>query len=231
MQPSQALLDRAYAAFATLAEVELQQVTGSSCKVGCRARLPRLVRKSFGKQGPANKFDPVGEARQFKWLKGRALELEALLASRESAWRSRLAVLGAIVAKNPPSWLEGAGRAGEWHKWLCVCMHSVTCIPESAEPALPADFVLELARLASDCDRAVPHDSSTRAKEWADWARASVEGSAGRGHKFTKVPQAWVPSTEVVPPGGASATPAALLEGKRRLWSDLWTAGGGEHRF
>ena len=67
-----------------------------------------------------------------------------------------------------------------------------------------------------------------RAKKWADRARASVEGSAGRGHKFTKVPQAWAPSTEVVPPGGTSATPAALLEGQRRLWSDLWTAGGGE---
>ena len=161
VQPSQALLDGADAAFATLAEAELQQATGSSCKVGCRAILPRLVRKSFRNQGVAKKLDPVGEARKLKWLKGRAPELEALPASRESGWRSKLAVLGAIVAKNPPSWLDGAGRAGEWHKWLRVCMHAVICIPESAEPALLAEFVLELARLASDCDRAVSHDNST----------------------------------------------------------------------
>ena len=155
VQPSQALLDGAYAAFAILAEAELQQVIGSSCKVGCRARPPRLIRKSFRNQGLAKKLDPVGEARQPKWLKGRALE--ALLASREPGWIARLIVLRAIVANNPP-WLDGVGRADELHKWLCVCMRSVICIPESAEPALPAD-VLELARLASDCDRAVSHDN------------------------------------------------------------------------
>ena len=53
-----------------------------------------------------------------------------------------------------------------------------------------------------------------------------MEGFAGRGHRFTKVPQAWVPSTEEVPPGKTSANLAALLEGQRKLWSDLWIAGG-----
>ena len=67
-----------------------------------------------------------------------------------------------------------------------------------------------------------------RAKAWADWAKASVEGSAGKGHKFTKVPVAWVPTTEEAHSGRPSATLAALLEGQRKLWSDLWIAGGGE---
>ena len=70
VQPSQALLDGAYAACATLAETELRQVTGSSSRIGCRARPPRLIRKSFKDQGLAKKLDPVGEARQLKWLKG-----------------------------------------------------------------------------------------------------------------------------------------------------------------
>ena len=39
-----------------------------------------------------------------------------------------------------------------------------------------------------------------------------MEGSAGKGHRFTKVPIAWVPTTEVIPTGKPSATPAALLD-------------------
>ena len=69
-------------------------------------------------------------------------------------------MLGAIVANNLPSWLDGAGRGGKW-QWLSGCMRSVACIPEGAEPALPADFVTELAQLASECDRAVSHDNSS----------------------------------------------------------------------
>eukprot|EP00972_Heterocapsa_arctica_P010328 1517898-Heterocapsa_arctica.AAC.1 len=40
-------------------------------------------------------------------------------------------------------------------------------------------------------------DRSTRAKQWSSWAKTSLEGSAGKAHKFPREPAEWRPSLDM----------------------------------
>eukprot|EP00972_Heterocapsa_arctica_P023652 3485384-Heterocapsa_arctica.AAC.1 len=75
------LLDKAYCTWARLAEIELQGVTGCDIRLGHRASKPVLVRKTFKNKSPAFQWGAKGNARSLEWLKGRALEVEGLIAS------------------------------------------------------------------------------------------------------------------------------------------------------
>eukprot|EP00972_Heterocapsa_arctica_P096772 14277728-Heterocapsa_arctica.AAC.1 len=74
------LLDKAYATWARLAEIELQGVTGCDISLGYRSSKPVLVRKTFKNKGPAFQWDAKGNARSLEWLKGRNLEVEGRIA-------------------------------------------------------------------------------------------------------------------------------------------------------
>eukprot|EP00972_Heterocapsa_arctica_P042601 6278358-Heterocapsa_arctica.AAC.1 len=75
------LLAKVSATWANIAEVELQGIIGSDISLGNRAKKPVLVRKSFRNQGPSHQWDAKGNSRSLAWLKGRALELEGIIAS------------------------------------------------------------------------------------------------------------------------------------------------------
>ena len=63
-------------------------------------------------------------------------------------------------------------------------------------------------------------------KSWESFARTACEGSAAIGHRWTKVPHMWKPSTDLVQiPGtiGVSRTsaPADLVKVEEKNWTDL----------
>ena len=61
-------------------------------------------------------------------------------------------------------------------------------------------------------------------KAWKGWRERELEGSAGRAHKFSKLPQPWAPP-EVSGPDGARVHDAkGLLEVESGRYSELWAA-------
>eukprot|EP00972_Heterocapsa_arctica_P067716 9997773-Heterocapsa_arctica.AAC.1 len=94
------LLDRVYATWASIAEVELQGITGSDIRLGHKAKKPILVRKSFRNQGPSLQWDAKGNSISLAWLKGRALELERIIASPGLNGPAKVKVLDSIDHKS-----------------------------------------------------------------------------------------------------------------------------------
>ena len=118
-----ALLDKAYAVWARLAELEVKGATDGWQAKGSRSAKPKLVRKSMKDQGPAKTWAAEGPARSLKWIFGRALELRRAAIAAPFA-KSRIKVLKATAADNSPSWLAESPVVSQWLGWLnsaCIC--------------------------------------------------------------------------------------------------------------
>ena len=224
------LLDEAYSTWARLAEIELEGITGVSIKRGCRSGKPVLVRKAMDGQGPCKSWASDGPARQLRWIRGRALELQDLVQSGAEPSGSRCRQLLGIVVSNPPSWLAQDATEGGWKMWLQKLFCSTLgasggqCLPAS----LPASFGGHLAQLEQELDKAEASERSERSRTWSNWAKDAVHGSASKGHKFTRIPQGWEPTVAQLDGGTTTGEPRALLEDQRKAWAKLWTKGCSE---
>ena len=179
-------MDKAYASWARLAELELASVTGHSVPLGRRAAKPSLVRRTFRNRGPGRAWASVGEARGLGWVMGMAQELEALSLGRADLPKVKNRCT--CILHNPPPWLSDLGQVGVWLRWL----QGLAAEAEKGQEVL-VGFHGDLAQLDHELGLARSCDLSSRAKQWSDWAKSSLEGSAGKAHKFTRVPEAWVP--------------------------------------
>ena len=217
-------VDKAYASWARLAELELASVTGHTVPLGMRASKPNLVRRTFRNKGPARAWASLGEARGLGWIVGMAQELESL--GRGRADMAKVRNLCSCIVSNPPPWLSDLGHVGAWLRWLQGLASEVL-----GGRGMPLGFHEDLAQLDHELGLAKSCDLSSRAKQWSDWARSALEGSAGKAHRFTRVPEAWVPTVAMGHDGKPSAAPAAPLQEQRAMWGGLWQGGkGGDTR-
>ena len=211
-------VDKAYAPWARLAELELASVTGHTVPLGRRASKPNLVGRTFRNKGPARAWASMGEARGLGWIVGMAQELESL--GRGRADMAKVRNLCSCIVSNPPPWLPDLGHVGAWLRWL-QGLASEALLGRG----MPLGFHEDLAHLDHELGLAKSCDMSSRVKQWSDWARSALEGSAGKAHRFTRVPEAWVPTVAMGHDGKPSAAPAALLQEQRAMWGRLWQGG------
>ena len=121
------------------------------------------------------------------------------------------------ILHNPPPWLSDLGQVGAWLRWL-----QGLAADAGRGQDVPLGFHDDLAQLDHVLGLAKGCDLSSRAKQWPDWAKSALEGSVGRAHRFTRVPEAWVPTVARGLDGEPSAALAALLHEQRTTWGKLW---------
>ncbi len=68
-------------------------------------------------------------------------------------------------------------------------------------------------------------ERTERSEKWREWVREGFERGARNAHAYSRLPAEWQPSTVLKPDGTVSAEPTAILEGQRRKFAEMWSAG------
>ena len=67
-------------------------------------------------------------------------------------------------------------------------------------------------------------ESELARKGWKEWVNESLNAGAGAVHKWTKVPEAWRPTTTLMHDGTVTSDPRELLSAERSKWGNAWKA-------
>ena len=212
-------LDKVYHKFAGLLEKDVIDITKANIRRGARGRPPTLVRRIIDELIAIK----AAEGSTARGLKGSSKELSV-------SWQlhgntsSKFFVLAGIICNSIPSHvMQAEGVLLEWRLW----MFSVLKVLQAQLPAhgLPLVASRGIGQLAPQVERQEDFESKERAQAWSSWAQSSLEGSAGKAHRFTKQSLEWTP-TVALSEEGWSAQPWALLEDQSRLWGQIGVAKG-----
>jgi len=214
----QQVITSCYASWIRDAEIEVAEQTGSRLPPNTptlRTNTPMLM-KVPALSPFVHKADNYGNPnlKAWRWMRDRVDTIPVDLAGLKT-WASTFS--------NRPGWWPQELEPPADEGWLLAFEETLEFNHEERTHQVE----LTQATIQAKCEQVIPvlikQAASKANKDWSEWAKLTMEGSASIGHKILKIPQAWTATTVLIR-GQSTATPAALVQAQRELWARLWAA-------
>ena len=228
-------LEAVYRLFANKAEEELARFADVVLRrPGERGEPPQLVEVPLvpSKLVPGTLWKSM--ARPLRWVSQRDREAISIIRGAvgvgvSALLQRRLAYLEAELQEEAPQMVQDSVVAS---KALGEVQTIVSAAVIDANPLLfgrafpqaEAMLLSILGELREHIDKETIQVQVGAEQRWKKWAEESLNGGAGRAHRWAKLPQAWVPTTSGNKAGHFSATLAHLLQTEAERLRELWAS-------
>ncbi len=241
---AEAVLSAAYALWAHMAEEELGDATGHPVpRAGTRSTNPSLVWRSvIPEQKPLEGY-PTAAA--LTWLRDLGRELARAAARAQDAAELRRAANTVLAAMNDdaPHGTPCDKVIGEAAKLLDIIDRICAETPErvvdegaagivggDAPPVTREAGIIEaIEDFIKEAGTALKTqediDGQIGREKWRRWLREDLDRGASNAHAYSRVQGEWQPSEVEDSTGVVTASPAAILEAFRGVYSEKWKAG------